>query len=463
MKSDVLMRAQQGEFIRYHILSTEQEIISPTYRTSCMNMLNVTVGLDEQGPGAMPLILEEKQSRKVASVGYGLEKAGFVDCFELPARSHQCPQPILSPPSAPCLPISKPKSSISADPLLADVVNSWMNDTHDNSHFLNGEAKQLWDVGIIPESALYTPPDTTLLTSCPGFGISSPTETISTPVMNGTTPCYSTPSTMGSGSSPGGKLADVRPTSRELLRSLLDGWDNNMSLGLHALGLPVAWKGIQGMVNYLRDLDADEKNTFLDPDAKRIAMVLLYINYEEPCTNHDRYWPALKKKRPSSHVITCTLQAYHDDPCKSKSEKSRRDQISASYAKCGRLWWILAGTLGVGILSQFTHVSSKDASFNEDKINALVTLVLNTHSGTICTFHELEPVVKSLMFGQVTEGLRQAILNDEIGIFGRRRMAHTQAENAAAIARQRTENPWTNVDAKHIAMENMAKFLTNVL
>lgn len=88
---------------------------------------------------------------------------------------------------------------------------------------------------------------------------------------------------------------------------------------------------------------------------------------------------------------------------------------------------------------------------------------MNTHSGTICTFHELEPVVKSLMFGQVTEGLRQAILNDEIGIFGRRRMAHTQAENAAAIARQRTENPWTNVDAKHIAMENMAKFLTNVL
>ncbi|PYH50486.1 uncharacterized protein BO96DRAFT_461003, partial [Aspergillus niger CBS 101883] len=358
-KSDVLMRAQQGGFIRYHILSTEQEIISSTYRTSCINMTNITVGLEEQGPGAMPP-LEEKQSRKlvrdlgsdleqlgqlkisqVASVGYGLEKAGFVDCFELKEANQEpsvspvnctiaAAQPILSPPSAPCLPISKPKSSISADPLLADVVNSWMNDTHDNSHFLNGEVKQLWDVGIIPESALYTPPDTTLLTSCPGFGISSPTETISTPGINGTTPCYSTPSTMGSGSSPGGKLADVRPvrrkqpntrktsiepnpailslqscgggilseahiqvileaevsffskTSRELLRSLLDGWDNNMSLGLHALGLPVVWKGIQGMVNYLRDLDADEKNTFLDPDAKRIAMVLLYINYEEP-------------------------------------------------------------------------------------------------------------------------------------------------------------------------------------
>ncbi|KAI2941809.1 hypothetical protein CBS147321_5676 [Aspergillus niger] len=297
-KSDVLMRAQQGGFIRYHILSTEQEIISSTYRTSCINMLNVTVGLDEQGPGAMPLILEEKQSRKlVRDLGSGLEQLGRLNIF------------------------------------------------------------QVASVGV---------------------------------------------------------------------------------------------------------LDADEKNAFLDPVAKRIAMVLLYLNYEELCTNHDRYWPALKKKRPSSHVITCTLQAYHDDPRKSKSEKSRRDQISASYVKRGRLWWILAGTLGVGIL-QFTHVSSKNDSFNEDKINALVTLFLNTHPGTICTFHELEPVVKSLMFGQVTEGLRQAILNDEIGIFGRQRMAHTQAENAAAIARQRTENPWTNVDAKHIAMENMAKFLTNVL
>ncbi|GKZ98163.1 hypothetical protein AnigIFM59636_002187 [Aspergillus niger] len=140
-------------------------------------MLNVTVGLDEQGPGAMPLILEQKQSRKlvrdlgsdleqlgqlnifqVASVGYGLEKAGFVDCFELKEAGQEpsvspvnctiaAAQPILSPPSAPCLPISNPKSSISADPILADVVNSWMNDTHDNSHFLNGEAKQLlWNL-----------------------------------------------------------------------------------------------------------------------------------------------------------------------------------------------------------------------------------------------------------------------------------------------------------------------------
>lgn len=112
--------------------------------------------------------------------------------------------------------MSNPSSSISADNILADVVNSWMNNTHNNSHFLSCESEQLRDVGMIPdESALYTPPDTTLLTSYPGLGISLPTETVPTPGMNETTPCYPTPSTIGLGSSPGVNLADVRPATRK--------------------------------------------------------------------------------------------------------------------------------------------------------------------------------------------------------------------------------------------------------
>ncbi|PWY96798.1 hypothetical protein BO94DRAFT_453418, partial [Aspergillus sclerotioniger CBS 115572] len=115
------------------------------------------------------------------------------------------------------------------------------------------------------------------------------------------------------------------------------------------------------------------------------------------------------------------LKAYHNDSYKSKSEKSYHDQILASYIKYGRLWWILAGTLGVSILLVGGELmkSIKNDSFNKDEINALITLVLNTYPGTIHTFYELKPVVKSLMFRQITEDLCQAILNNKISIFGR--------------------------------------------
>lgn len=42
-----------------------------------------------------------------------------------------------------------------------------------------------------------------------------------------------------------------------MLRPLFDHWDKYGSLDLHALGLPVQWKGIQAAVDYLRVLDAD--------------------------------------------------------------------------------------------------------------------------------------------------------------------------------------------------------------
>ncbi|KAI3037854.1 hypothetical protein CBS147353_11919 [Aspergillus niger] len=40
-KAEVLMRAQQGGFIRWHILSAEQKTISSTYRARCVNTFQV--------------------------------------------------------------------------------------------------------------------------------------------------------------------------------------------------------------------------------------------------------------------------------------------------------------------------------------------------------------------------------------------------------------------------------------
>lgn len=76
-----------------------------------------------------------------------------------------------------------------------------------------------------------------------------------------------------------------------MLQPLLGEWDRNTLLKLHPLGLPVLWKGIQGAVNYLRILDVYETSRFLNPVAKRIGQVLLYINYEELCKHPKEYCP----------------------------------------------------------------------------------------------------------------------------------------------------------------------------
>lgn len=52
------------------------------------------------------------------------------------------------------------------------------------------------------------------------------------------------------------------------------------------------------------------------------------------------------------------------------------------------------------------------------QINVLATFALNTRPGTIRIFRALELMVRSLMFGQITDDLRQAILDDELGILG---------------------------------------------
>jgi hypothetical protein len=87
-----------------------------------------------------------------------------------------------------------------------------------------------------------------------------------------------------------------------------------MALGLHTLGLPVVRKGLQGIVNYFRVLDTDERDRFLDPVGKRIGMVLLYFNCKELCEHAEKYCPGPIQKPPRSYVLNCILDAYCDDP-----------------------------------------------------------------------------------------------------------------------------------------------------
>ncbi|PKX88863.1 uncharacterized protein P174DRAFT_464610 [Aspergillus novofumigatus IBT 16806] len=135
---------------------------------------------------------------------------------------------------------------------------------------------------------------------------------------------------------------------------------------LKRLRLPEEWEGINGVVIYLRVLekDKDKKISFsLNPLARRVAQLLFYLNY---VSLH-------KKGKPD--MVTCILNAYHDDPNKSKG-----------------------------------------------KINALITFTLRTRPGTIHLYYSLAPVAMSLLSRKLLANLcllRHNVLEE----------AHTQDEN----------------------------------
>ena len=267
------------------------------------------------------------------------------------------------------------------------------------------------------------------------------------------------------------------PDPCEMLRPILSNCGNNMSLGLHALGLPPVWKGVQGAVDYIRVLDADEKDRSLDPIARRIAQVLLYFNYEELCKWEEFGGPS-KSKLNATRVLDRILDEYSDDPRISKPRQARRNKISGYHMRRGKWWWRLAATLGVGILlvgdssltsimcvsrlghymTQMTQMSRYNKSFTNDEIDVLAAFVINTRPGTTRFFRALEPFVKSLMFGLVTDDLHQAISNNKL----RLDLKHAHDEDEVAVAYQRIGSPWPITDARSYANDEMTRFLASV-
>ena len=113
-------------------------------------------------------------------------------------------------------------------------------------------------------------------------------------------------------------------------------------------------------------------------------------------------------------------------------------------------------------MAQLTQISRCNNSFTNDQINALATFALNTRPGTIHIFRALEPMVKSLMFGWVTDDLYQTIWNDELSLLGQYELTRAHDEDEAAVKCQRIENPWKTVDAEYRATEKKNKFLASV-
>lgn len=124
----------------------------------------------------------------------------------------------------------------------------------------------------------------------------------------------------------------------KILRPLLNDVDNTSS-SLKKLRLPDEWKGINGAVNYLRVLDEDKaKKKMLDLMAKHITQILFYLNYES------------LRKKGEPNVVTRILDAYHDDPNKSKLKEVRQKNFHTYHLWLGRWWWRLAAWLGLSIL-----------------------------------------------------------------------------------------------------------------
>ncbi|KAH2026137.1 hypothetical protein KXV43_000987 [Aspergillus fumigatus] len=111
----------------------------------------------------------------------------------------------------------------------------------------------------------------------------------------------------------------------EILLPVLDNAGNTSS-SLEKLGLPEEWEGINRAVNYWRLLDKDkDKKICLDALARRVAQILLHLNYESLCSR-------------DQHVLRSILDAYYDDPNISKDEKFRRDRFTTYHAWLGK-WW----------------------------------------------------------------------------------------------------------------------------
>lgn len=111
----------------------------------------------------------------------------------------------------------------------------------------------------------------------------------------------------------------------EILLPVLDNAGNTSS-SLEKLGLPEEWEGINRAVNYWRLLDKDkDKKICLDALARRVAQILLHLNYESLCSR-------------DQHVLRSILDAYYDDPNISKDEKFRRDRFTTYHARLGK-WW----------------------------------------------------------------------------------------------------------------------------
>lgn len=132
------------------------------------------------------------------------------------------------------------------------------------------------------------------------------------------------------------------------LRSSVQTWAANESRNLHALDIPIRWRGIEEAAEYFTKLCSD---VITDPVANRVAELRLFIDYKDMCKQPEHFCPRPRKKseRDETYVLNCiteAIPAYFRDQ---QSPDSRRDSIS-NRIRYGGWWWRLSYVLGIGIL-----------------------------------------------------------------------------------------------------------------
>jgi hypothetical protein len=143
--------------------------------------------------------------------------------------------------------------------------------------------------------------------------------------------------------------AYILPPDLQMLKSLSDQWNNNISQGQHALGLPKEWIGIQAAWNYVRELEA--KN--LDPVAENVAYILFHLNYKELCKCPEKYCPRPRNnhERSTTYVLNCIIEAaYPDDWSRRLNGPQLRSNISNIYKRKAQWCWEVVASLGAGVL-----------------------------------------------------------------------------------------------------------------
>lgn len=69
-------------------------------------------------------------------------------------------------------------------------------------------------------------------------------------------------------------------------------------------------------------------------------------------------------------------------------------------------------------------------------------------------------MVKSLMFGQVTDDLHKFLFNNDVGLLRPEELARIQNEDEQALKAQLSQDSWEAVDAENDAMRKMTDFLS---
>ncbi|TPR04037.1 Fungal specific transcription factor domain family protein [Aspergillus niger] len=206
----------------------------------------------------------------------------------------------------------------------------------------------------------------------------------------------------------------IDPAPRTVLEPLLDSWHANVSQGLHALGLPLEWIGVEAAATYAIML---KNNMVPDAVGQRAARMLLVLNYEEMCQFPECYCPRPRRaaEQKKAYVMNCIAHAcVLGDP-----SKSERDLIH-NYLRQGRWLWVIASIVGLGFAltcSEELMSAIKNVSITNNGINTLATHAFYARPAMVALLHSLESAVAHLMLGKISRSLCEAI-QDDSGILG---------------------------------------------